>query len=91
MLPVTVNAPNVPTDVMLVCAAVVNVPTMLVPDRLPEVMLPVALSVPVMLAPVDVTTSDVVPPVVTLTFPLATGMDTLDVPLPRPDEVNPVS
>ena len=45
-LAVTVNAPSVPTEVMLVCAAVVNVPTMLVPDKLPPVMLPVALIKP---------------------------------------------
>ena len=41
ILPVTFRLPNVPTEVMLVCAAVVSVPTMLVPDRLPAVMLPV--------------------------------------------------
>ena len=40
-LPVTVKLVNVPTEVILVCAAVVSVPTMLVPDRLPPVMLPV--------------------------------------------------
>ena len=42
VLPVTAKLPNVPTDVILVCAAVVKVPTMLVPLRLPPVMLPVA-------------------------------------------------
>ena len=41
ILPVTAKLPSVPTEVMLVCAAVVSVPTMLVPDRLPLVMLPV--------------------------------------------------
>ena len=42
-MPVTANAVNVPTDVMLVCAAVANVPVMFVPDRLPPVMLPTAV------------------------------------------------
>ena len=42
VLAVTVKAPNVPTAVIFVCDAVVNVPTMLVPDKLPPVMLPVA-------------------------------------------------
>ena len=45
-LPVTAKLPNVPTDVMLVCAAVVRVPTMLVPLILPPVILPVALIIP---------------------------------------------
>ena len=43
-LPVTARAPKVPTEVILVCAAVVKVPTMLVPDKLPPAMLPVALT-----------------------------------------------
>ena len=42
VLPVTANAVNVPTEVILVCAAVVNVPTILVPLKLPPVILPVA-------------------------------------------------
>jgi hypothetical protein len=41
MLPVTDKLVSVPTDVMLVCAAVVNVPTMLVPLKLPDAILPV--------------------------------------------------
>ena len=41
ILPVTAKLPNVPTEVMLVCAAVVNVPTILVPLKLPLVILPV--------------------------------------------------
>ena len=50
-LPVTVNAVNDPTDVMLVCAAVVSVPATLVkspnvPDTLPVDTLPVTLSEP---------------------------------------------
>ena len=48
-LPLTANDPKVPTEVMFVCAAVVKVPTMLVPCKLPEVMFPVTaklLSVP---------------------------------------------
>ena len=40
-LPVTLKLLSVPTEVIFVCAAVVNVPTILVPDRLPEVILPV--------------------------------------------------
>ena len=40
---VTVNDPKVPTDVMFVWLAVVNVPTMLVPDKLPPVILLAAL------------------------------------------------
>ena len=44
-LAVTAKLPKVPTEVMLFCAAVVNVPTMLVPDKLPPVMLPTALTV----------------------------------------------
>ena len=55
---------------MLVCAAVVNVPTMLVAPRLPTLALPVALSVPVMLAPVVVTTNTLVPLGAKLILPL---------------------
>ena len=51
VLAVTVKAPNVPTAVIFVCDAVVNVPTILVPDKLPPVILPLALSAPVTLAP----------------------------------------
>ena len=42
VLAVTVSAPSVPTEVILVCAAVANVPVILVPDKLPPVMLPAA-------------------------------------------------
>ena len=73
-LPVADNAPKVPTLVIFVCAAVVNVPAILVPLRLPPVMLPVALSVPVMLAPVVVVTSTLVPLGAKLTLPLAPVM-----------------
>jgi hypothetical protein len=44
--PVTDNDPNVPTEVIFVCAAVVSVPTILVPDKLPLVMLPVTAKLP---------------------------------------------
>ena len=44
--PLEVIDVNVPTDVMLFCAAVVNVPAIFVPDKLPPVMLPVALIKP---------------------------------------------
>ena len=40
--PDTARFPRVPTVVILACAAVVNVPVILVPDKLPPVMLPVA-------------------------------------------------
>ena len=43
MLAVTAKLVSVPTEVILVCAAVVNVPTMLVPDKLPPEMLPTAV------------------------------------------------
>ena len=46
-LPVTARLFKVPSEVILVCAAVVSVPTILVPLRLPPVMLPVALTTPV--------------------------------------------
>ena len=42
-LPVTARAVSVPTDVIFVCAAVVNVPAILVPDKLPPAMLPVVI------------------------------------------------
>ena len=45
-LPVTANKVNVPTEVILVCAAVASVPVILVPDKLPPVILPVALTCP---------------------------------------------
>ena len=45
-LPVTVRLVNEPTEVILVCAAVVNVPVILVTLRLPPVMLPVADTIP---------------------------------------------
>ena len=41
---VTLKLPSVPTDVMLVCAAVNNVPVKLVALTLPPVMLPVAFT-----------------------------------------------
>ena len=44
ILPVTASDVNVPTLVMLGCAAVVNVPTMLVPLKLPAVTLPVIVA-----------------------------------------------
>ena len=43
-LPVTPNVVNVPTDVILVCAAVDNVPVMFVPDRFPAPRLPVTVT-----------------------------------------------
>ena len=67
-LPVTDKLSNVPTDVILVCAAVVSVPTMLVPLRLPPTMLPTELispaeiKLPPFMLPVALTT----PPVLTL-------------------------
>ena len=53
-LPVTVNAPSEPTEVMLVCAAVVSVPvklvaTTFVAPRLPTLALPVTLSIPLVI------------------------------------------
>ena len=68
-LPVTESDPRVPRLVILVCAAVVSVPDMLVnapfvAPMLPTLALPVALSVPVILAPVAVT-------VITLAVPAA--------------------
>ena len=42
ILAVTAKLLKVPTEVMLFCAAVVNVPKILVPDRLPPEMLPTA-------------------------------------------------
>ena len=49
--------------------------------KLATLALPVAFNVPVMLAPVVVTTSMLAkPPTEVLTFPLTTGIDTLDVP-----------
>ena len=44
-LPVTLNAVNVPTLVMLVCAAVISVPLMFPPTKLPPVTLPVTETV----------------------------------------------
>ena len=68
MLPVTANDPNVPTEVIFVCAAVVSVPTMLVPLRFPPVILPVAeISPPVSKLP-PVTLPAVTVPVVDIVF-----------------------
>ena len=55
-MPVTVNAPSVPTEVMLVCAAVVNVPATLVTLTLPAVILPVAEISPLTLRPSSIVT-----------------------------------
>ena len=71
VLAVTVNEPNVPTDVTFVCAAVANVPVILVPDKLPPVMLPAAdITPPVRILPpvifaalVIVDVADINPPV----------------------------
>ena len=73
MLPVTFNDPSVPTDVILVCAAVVSVPTIDVPLRLPPVMLPVTLTVvPVCVVALTLAPPNMLPPVmlpVALTCP----------------------
>ena len=76
MLPVTLKLPNVPTEVTLVCAAVDNVPVNVVAvtvaaPKLPTLALPVALSVPAILAPVVVATNTLVPLGAKLMLPLA--------------------
>ena len=83
VLAVTVSAPSVPTDVIFVCAAVVNVPTMLVPDKLPPVILPVALINPAVrkLPPVILPTAlSANPPVFDTTTVVLAGNVTLPVP-----------
>ena len=69
VLPDKLNVPAAklvrePTDVMLGCAAVVNVPEMFVPDKLPPVILPVALINPLvkMLPPVTLPLADTTDP-----------------------------
>ena len=94
VLAVTVNEPNVPTEVMLVCVAVVNVPTILVPDKLPPVILPLALNTPVMYSPVVANTATLpVPPTPTETLPPELTTVTFDVPLLilATDVITPVS
>ena len=75
---------------MLVCAAVVNVPTMLVPDRLPPVMLPVAeINPPVsILPPVILADTLTVVPVCVVALTLAPPNTLPPVMLPVAD-INP--
>ena len=81
ILPVTAKLVSVPTLVMLPCAAVVNVPVILVPNRLPPVTLPLALTTPVMYSPVVAKTATLdVPPTLTLTFPPELTTLAFDVP-----------
>ena len=51
-----------PTAVILVCDAVVSVPTKLVAPKLPTLALPLTLNVPVMFAPVAVTNNTLAVP-----------------------------
>ena len=68
-LPVTVKLPNVPTAIIFVWLAVVSVPTILVPDKLPPVTLPVAdinppvKMLPPVILPVALTVAPVIPAV----------------------------
>jgi len=78
-LPVTAKLVSVPTEVILGCAAVVNVPTMLVPLRLPEVMLPVTANAPK------------VPTVVILVWLAVVSVPTILVPLRLPPVMLPVT
>ena len=97
ILPVTAKLVNVPTLVMLPCAAVVKVPTNKladttfapvifppVPDAyiFPAVKSPVVFNVPATLTPVPVTTIIfALPTALILTFPFALGIFTLLLPL----------
>ena len=81
-LPDTDNALRVPTLVILVCASVVNVPTILVPDKLPPVILPVTLNNPETYSPVVANTATLpVPPTPIVTLPPELTTVTLLVPL----------
>ena len=82
MFPLTDHTLNVPTDVILACAAVVNDPVKLVADTLPPFTLPVALINPVTYSPVEATTTTFpVPPTPTVTLPPELTTLTLLVPL----------
>ena len=88
MLPLTDNDANVPTEVMLGCALVVNVPvkklavTKLPSVALPEVTLEVTFKYPATFTPVDVKiTVFPVPPTPTVILPFNIPALTLLVPL----------
>ena len=83
MLPVTARLVSVPTEVILVCAAVVNVPTMLVPLRLPLVMLPVTARL------VSVPTLVMLPCAAVVTVPAVVAEGTVPVTLAPGIDVNP--
>ena len=73
ILPVTVNDVSVPTLVILGCAAVDSVPAMLVPDRLPPVMLPEAV--------IEVKVALVAPRLPTLALPVAFNVPVILAPV----------
>ena len=82
-LPDTDKLPNVPTDVILVCAAVVKVPTILVPLKLPLVMLPVTARL------VSVPTDVILPCAAVVTVPAVVAAGTVPVTLAPGIEVSP--
>ena len=95
-LAVTAKLPRVPTLVMLVCAAVVSVPTMLVPLKLPPVILPVTfklVNVPTLVilpCAAVVTVPAVVADVADGTVPVTLAPVILDSPDPMPLMLAPV-
>ena len=85
-LPLTPNVDNVPTLVIFGCALVIREPakvvaTIPVAPKLPTLAFPVAFSVPVIFAPVDVTTNTLATPAtLVVILPLTPTISTLLVP-----------
>ena len=85
IFPDTVSSVNVPTLVILGCAAVINVPDTLPVIMLPAFKFPVVVRLPVIDAPVLAKTATLpTPPTPILTGPLNEGIATLLVPLAMP-------